>query len=880
MASPGRKPKQQATNLHRQRGAAKKPTMHCPPQNSQKTIDRRANLPSRPSFCRPLLAAAIAAACGLTLFGQASTSSAQEAPATATTIADPQLPGTTADPALETSLREALAAKGPSYEPRCEHTDDAGAPQFVNRLLHETSPYLLQHAHNPVNWYPWSDEAFERARTEGKPVFLSVGYSTCHWCHVMEHESFEDIEIARFLNEHFIAIKVDREERPDVDDIYMKAVNIMAGRGGWPMTLMLTPDRKPFFAGTYFVARTGDRGARKGFLTILEEMSALYSENPEEALAKANEVSQRIRTAAAPARPGTIPGPQVIRRAAERFTQSFEPVWGGFGRSPKFPRPVELALMLRYWRRTDDAGALAMIEKTLDGMAAGGMYDLVGGGFHRYSTEMTWTVPHFEKMLYDNAQLVMAYLHGWQASGNPHYQRIARETLDYVVREMTAQEGAFFSATDADSPAPNGHREEGLFFTWTPAEVRELLDSEQANAVITRFKLTARGNFEGRSIPHTRETAEEVAKKLNIDVPTLEKHLTQAREKMYQARALRPPPLLDDKILVAWNGLMISAFAQAASTLDDTGYLHAGRKAARFVLDHVHDGSGRLLRSYKDGKARHRAYLEDYSFMIAALLDLFEADADQTWLEEAIRLQALLDKHYWDQKNGGYFTTAHDAEVLLSREKPSYDGAEPSGNSVAALNLLRLEEFTLDAKYRTKAEKVLGAFATVLERGSTSAPLLLSALDFYLDRPLEIVIISTEESVSSEQASALRDVLRKRFIPNRVVIDATQGEKLDALAKRIPLLEAKTARDGLTTAYVCEKGNCKFPTSDPEVFAKQLATVHPLIENSTPKPLTVPKPGPPPMPWAWDAPNNRHWHPGHKHWHQGPPPADKATSTD
>ncbi len=414
---------------------------------------------------------------------------------------DPALPGLgKGDPALTKKLHAALLKKGPGYEPRTRHKNADGSPKYTNRLILETSPYLLQHAHNPVNWYPWGDEAFARARREGKPVLLSVGYSTCHWCHVMERESFENEEIARFINEHFVPIKVDREERPDVDDVYMSAVQMLTGGGGWPMTLALTPDREPFFGGTYFPARDGDRGSRKGFFTILRELADEYQKSRADVVARAAKLSRRVRAAAEPEPAGGVPGPEVIASAVRQLSRAYDPVWGGFGRAPKFPRPVTLELLLRYHRRSGDADALKMVIHTLDRMAAGGLYDHVGGGFHRYSTDERWLVPHFEKMLYDNAQLVAVYLDAYQVSGRDDFARVARQTLDYVAREMTAPSGGFYSATDADSRTPAGHEEEGWFFTWTPAELEAALGADLARVARVDFGVTDAGNFEGRSI--------------------------------------------------------------------------------------------------------------------------------------------------------------------------------------------------------------------------------------------------------------------------------------------------------------------------------------------------------------------------------------------
>jgi uncharacterized protein YyaL (SSP411 family) len=769
-------------------------------------------------------------------------------------------------------LRQALLARGPDYKPRTHHFNEDGTPKYVNRLILETSPYLLQHAHNPVNWHAWGKEAFERAKTENKPILLSVGYSTCHWCHVMERESFEDEEIAAYLNEHFVAIKVDREERPEVDDLYMKAVSALAGRGGWPMTVVLTPDREPFFGGTYFPARDGDRGARKGFFTILKELQARYTTEPEQVVAQARAVSAQIRAASAPARPGAVPGPEAIERAARSLAQSFDPVWGGFGGAPKFPRPVSLELLLRYHRRTGDEQALHIVLHTLEKMASGGMYDHVGGGFHRYSVDDRWLVPHFEKMLYDNAQLVAVYLDAVQLTGREDLKRVATQTLDYVAREMTSPDGAFYSATDADSPTPGGHEEEGYFFTWTPAELEQVLGRDRTRAVTAYYGVTPAGNFEGRSILHTQRSAADVAASVGMSLMELETELNAARASLYRVRSTRPPPLRDEKILTSWNGLMISAFARGAVVLDRPDYAARARRAAEFLLEALRTKEGRLLRSHMDGRARHNGYLDDYAFLGQGLLDLYEATFDLRYLGEAISLQEQLDAQHLDEEGGGYFMTSDDHERLLARDKPAYDGAEPSGNSVALMNLLRLEEFTGREDYRRRAEKGFAAFAATMARGGPGVPKMLSALDYYLDAPFEVLIVAPQAGGAPEP---LLTRLRRTFLPNRIVAVTTEGEALEQAASLLPLLQGKRALGGRTTAFVCEKGRCELPTSDPEVFARQLARTRPLFDERTPAPLPVAIPGKTPSPWEYDAAADRHWDPSHRHWHEGPPPAGR-----
>lgn len=717
------------------------------------------------------------------------------------------------DEALDRRLREAFAAKGPEYEPRTRHLEADGSPTYVNRLILESSPYLLQHAHNPVNWSAWSDEAFARAQAGDKPILLSVGYSTCHWCHVMEHESFEDPLIAAYINAHFVPIKVDREERPDIDTIYMTAVQILTGRGGWPMTVALTPQGEPFFGGTYFPPHAGTRGARTGFDEILRDLVTQYRQAPAEVVARAQQLSQRIQAISAPQRPGDVPGAAAITRTARALAGSYDARDGGFGRAPKFPQPSRLGLLLRVQRRTGDAEMLAMVTHTLHTMAAGGMYDHVGGGFHRYSTDARWLVPHFEKMLYDNAQLAVAYVEGYQATGEEDFARVVRETLDYVAREMTAPGGGFYSATDADSMTPSGHREEGWYFTWTPEELGDALDEGHLADLLAYYPVTPEGNFEGRTILHTPRAISDVAHERGTSAEALRASVDESRSILREVRDRRPRPLRDDKVLTAWNGLMISGFARAGFALDAPRYVEAARRAAGFVLENLRDEEGRLIRSFIGGVASHRAYLEDYAFFIAGLLDLYEADGDVRWIEEAIALQRMQDAHFAD--DGGYFMTADDAPELLVRDKTGSDGAVPSGNSVALDNLLRLAAWTGEERYRVGAEGVLRAFANGMVRQGPGFPRMLQGLDRYLDTQREIVVVGDGRLV---------DALRRRFIPNRVLSVVSPSE-VQSAAETIALLEGKAALGGEATAYVCERGRCELPTSDPSELLRLLEPV-------------------------------------------------------
>ena len=712
-----------------------------------------------------------------------------------------------------------------AYRPRTRHIHPDGAPKYTNRLFLESSPYLLQHAHNPVNWYPWGDEAFETAKKQNRPVLLSVGYSTCHWCHVMEEESFEDEEIARYMNTHYIAVKVDREERPDIDSIYMNAVQAITGRGGWPMTVWLTPDRKPFYGGTYFPARDGDRGTTMGFLTLLTKINEMYHAQPDRVEQAGRQLTDIIREKHHPKAGDGLPTASLLHQAVDYYKKAFDPDNGGIAGSPKFPSTMPVRVLFRYYRRTGDEDALRMARATLDSMAAGGMYDHVGGGFHRYSTDEKWLVPHFEKMLYDNALLAMDYLEAWQVTGDAAFKRITRDILRYVKRDMTSPEGAFFSATDADSLTPAGHSEEGYFFTWTPEEMEMVLGAERAKIVKTVYAVGETPNFEGRHILHTPKAVENVAESLGMTPESLLSVVEESKELLYKERSRRPPPLRDEKILTAWNGLMISAHARAGLILGEPQYTDRAVRAARFVLEHLYLRN-RLYRSYKDGRANHKAFLEDYAFFTAALLDLFEASHDIAWLEKAIVLDSELITRFEDQKNGGFFMAGDDHENLIAREKPGYDGAEPSGNSVAALNLLRLAEYTADTRYLKRAEKVFTTFFGRSESSPIALSHMLLALDFYLDSPKSIAIVTP--TGKKDDAEKFLQAFREQFIPNRILAVTTEGEELNAHSKRIPYVREKLAINGTATAFVCIRGNCELPASDPARFARQISEVEKL----------------------------------------------------
>lgn len=710
--------------------------------------------------------------------------------------------------------------RGKDYQPRTSHKRSDGWAKYTNRLFLESSPYLIQHAHNPVNWYPWGDEAFETAKKMNRPVLLSIGYSTCHWCHVMEEESYEDEEIAQYLNENYIVIKVDREERPDIDSIYMSAVQATTGRGGWPLNVWLTPDKNPFYGGTYFPARDGDRGARVGFLTLVMKLKEVYDTQYDQVEKSSQQLTQIIQKMLGPKTGDRLPGDGLIQQVMAHYKNSFDADYGGISGAPKFPSSLPVRLLFRYYRRTGDEKILRMAKITLEKMAAGGIYDHVGGGFHRYSTDRQWLVPHFEKMLYDNALLIMAYLEGYQVTGDEAFKRIAKEILRYVKRDMTSLQGAFYSATDADSPTPEGHREEGYFFTWTPEELDNVLGKDRSEVVQAYYAVRPAGNFEGRNILHTPKTAAKVAKSLKISATQLRTVIEESKELLYQQRHHRKSPLRDEKVLTAWNGLMISAHARAGLILGESIYTNRAVKAANFILENLYTQS-RLYRSYKDNRAKQMAFLSDYAFFIAALIDLYEATYDIIWLKKAIELDGILEKYYEDRQNGGFFMTSSDHEALIVRQKPGYDGAEPSGNSVAVLNLLRLGEFTFKDDYRKRAQKALTSFLG----SSTTNPLALSemlmAVDFFLDSPKEIIIVTPKGKPT--ELEAFLQAFRKQFVPNRILIVVTEGKDLKSHAKVIPLIQEKYALNGKTTAYVCEKAYCKLPAQDPALFSQQIS---------------------------------------------------------
>ncbi|HWQ70133.1 MAG TPA: aldo/keto reductase [Patescibacteria group bacterium] len=693
--------------------------------------------------------------------------------------------------------------------PESHERDNEALPRHTNRLIHETSPYLLQHAHNPVDWYPWGDEALRRAKEENRPILLSIGYSACHWCHVMAHESFESEAIAELMNQYFVCIKVDREERPDLDAIYMAAtLALNQGQGGWPMTVFLTPAQQPFFAGTYFPPRNGL--GRPGFPAILKRIAEVWREQPDALRTQSAEIAERLHESSRPPSPMPV-GRAEIAAAVAHFAATFDPTFGGFGAAPKFPAATALSLLLRHHRRTGDAHALQMVRTTLDAMAQGGIYDQIGGGFARYSTDAHWLVPHFEKMLYDNALLARTYLEAFQVTGDPFYRQIATELLDYILREMTAPEGGFYSATDADSEGV-----EGKFYVWTPAEIDAILGEEEAHRFCAYYDITPSGNWEGRSIPNIRRMAAQVATKLGISIEELAASVDRARPKVYEARRERVPPGLDDKILTAWNGLMISAMAEGYRVLGERRHLDAAVRAADFLLSTLLQPDGRLLRTYRAGKAHLHAYLEDYAYLCEGLIDLYEAGGAARYLSEAARMAERLLADFTDEESGAFYTTSRDHETLILRHREGTDGATPSGNAIAASVLARLS-FHLDREeWRRAAERAISAYGQQIADYPHAFAKSLAVVDLLLEGPIELCLIGNPREAGHE---ALRMEVGRHYLPNRIIAhhDPAADEPSD-----FPLVKGKGLVGGRAALYLCRNFTCQAPITDPAQAAELL----------------------------------------------------------
>ena len=678
-----------------------------------------------------------------------------------------------------------------------------------NRLIDETSPYLLQHAENPVDWYPWGDDALNRAREEDRPILLSIGYSACHWCHVMERESFENEDIAGLMNEHFVNIKVDREERPDLDAVYMEAVQMMTGSGGWPMTVFLTPEGRPYYGGTYFPPE--DRMGMPGFPRLLAAASQAYHTNKGEIERVTRQLAEQMGRTGQMPRGFTPLTTEVMHNAYSQLATQFDHLNGGFGSAPKFPQPMTPEFLLRYYRHGFNVRALEMVELTLQKMAYGGMYDQVGGGFHRYSTDAYWLVPHFEKMLYDNALLARLYLHAWQVTGNVLYRRITEETLDYVIREMTDPSGGFYSAQDADSEGV-----EGKFFVWTPAELRSLL-GDDADLVMGYYGVTEGGNFEGANILNMSRPPADYATQRGVSDDALMDAVQRARSILLEAREQRVHPLLDDKVLTSWNGLMLRSFAEAGAALGRRDYLDAARRNAGFLLDNMRDADGRVLRTWRNGQAKLLGYLEDYSCLADGLVSLHEATLEPRWLQEAVAVADGMIALFWDDQAGGFYDTGSDHETLVVRPRDVFDNAQPCGGSVATDVLLRLAVVTGNDDYSAKGATPLRALQQLLGRAPAATGHWLGALDFYVALPKEIVIVGPAEN---PETAAMLAAVGARYLPNRVVVG--MNDTATPPVPDSPLLEQRGMQDGRPTAYVCEHYVCQLPVTEAAALAGQL----------------------------------------------------------
>ncbi|MBM3898183.1 MAG: thioredoxin domain-containing protein [Thaumarchaeota archaeon] len=669
----------------------------------------------------------------------------------------------------------------------------------ANRLAKETSPYLLQHAHNPVDWYPWGEEAFARARKEDKPILLSIGYSACHWCHVMEKESFEDEESAKIMNDNFVSIKVDREERPDLDTVYMEAVQALTGSGGWPMTVFLTPDGKPFFGGTYFPPDEGH--GLPSFKRVLAAISEAYKARKQEVMKDAEQLHKRLneKIAVEKAELNNLP----IEVAFLQLDSSFDRINGGFGRAPKFPQPTALELLIRIGRRQGFAQANKMVEFTLLKMAQGGVYDHLGGGFHRYSVDSRWLVPHFEKMLYDNALLSRVYLHDYQINKNPISRKIVEETIDYVLREMTDANGGFYSTQDADSEG-----EEGKFYVWTKQEIERILGTD-AESFCAYYGVTAEGNFEGKNILNIQTEPSGVASMLKSSVEKLEETMTECRKKLLAERNKRIKPGRDDKVLASWNGLMLSGMSEAARVLGREDYLNAAENNAEFILGNM-EREGRLLHVWKDGTVKINGYLEDYAFLADGLIELYQSTFNPRWLAEAKKMANMIIDHFEDKNDGGYYDTSDDHEQLIARPKSSFDSALPSGGSAAAQIMLKLFAYTGDTKFAKSTEKALRSVSTQMENYPTGLTNWLIALDYLLNPPKEVAISG---SLGEEITKRMLRIISETYRPDIIVALQPAGKDYSEM---IPLLKDRIQLEGETTAYVCKNFTCDLPTSDPE----------------------------------------------------------------
>jgi len=694
------------------------------------------------------------------------------------------------------------------------HASGSKEMKHSNRLKNEKSPYLLQHADNPVDWYPWGEEAFEKARKENKPILLSIGYSTCHWCHVMENESFENKDVARLMNETFVSIKVDREERPDIDNIYMTVCQMLSKGGcGWPLNVIMTPDKKPFFAATYIPKES--RYGRTGMMELVPKIKEAWEKDNENILSSADNITAALKKATdvSQGTDGKELSTKTLDTTYSQLLRNFDEENGGFGRSPKFPTPHNHLFLLRYWKRTGDRQALDMVEKTLNEMRLGGVYDHVGFGFHRYSTDPNWLLPHFEKMLYDQAMLAMAYTETYQVTGKKEYENTAREIFTYVLRDMTSPKGGFYSAEDADSEG-----EEGKFYVWTEEELKETLGDKEAELIITTFNTSKSGNFSeeaggqntGSNILHLKNPLSEIAPSYELSEEEFQEKIEKARITLFNEREKRIHPYKDDKILTDWNGLMIAALSKAGRVFNEPIYTDAARRAADFILKDMRSDQGKLLHRYRGGEAGITANVDDYAFLIWGLLELYESTFDIEYLKSALLLQNQLDKGFWDDNNGGYYFTSNEAEELITRQKEIYDGAIPSGNSVAGLNLLKIARITGNVDYEEKAATLGKAFSETIERGPMAYTLFMTGLDFGLGPSYEVVIVGDPDA---EDTTAMLAALKKTYSPNKVVLlrGTEKDSEITAIAE---FTKGQTTIEGKATAYVCLNHVCNLPTTD------------------------------------------------------------------
>jgi uncharacterized protein YyaL (SSP411 family) len=682
--------------------------------------------------------------------------------------------------------------------------------KHTNSLIRETSPYLLQHAHNPVDWYSWGDEAFQRAKSQNKPILLSIGYSACHWCHVMEHESFENEKIAALMNELFVNIKVDREERPDLDEIYMNAVQMLTGRGGWPMTVFLTPEGKPFYGGTYFPPE--DRQGMPGFPRVLVGVAQAYRERPQDVEKSVDQILtalQRMSQSRESSRQFSL---DIVGQAAEQIAHAYDSEHGGLGQAPKFPNAGVYELFLRHYHHSKEQRFLDMVTYTLRKMAEGGIYDHLGGGFHRYSVDEKWLVPHFEKMLYDNAQLARIYAQAYCATGDPLFKRVMGETVDYLLREMLQSEGGFYATQDADSEG-----EEGKFFVWTPDEIAAVLGEEAGEIFCRIYDVSEHGNFEEKNILHPVLTIDQASKLFKKDPRTIEALVTEAKRKLFEVRETRVKPFRDEKIILSWNGLMLSGLAEAIKVLPKAEYIQAGNRLVEFIFSKMFR-HGHLLHTYKDGTTKHLGFLDDYAFCAAGLIDFYETTFDRANLERAVQLTDTMVGEFWDESSGAFFYTGKSHDQLISRAKPVFDGSVPSGNAVATQLLLRLYHVTGKEDYLERGEKILRSYYDVMESQPFGFAHMLCALDLYLNKPKEIVVVGNREASA---AADLVQQIHSLYLPNKTFQLVGPDEPLEKIS---PLLQGKTQIDGKPTVYVCQNFTCSAPVTSWQ-------ELKPLLEN-------------------------------------------------